>query len=286
MREVGAGRTPLPVDLNSGQKPFQISARPMNPNPDHTIDAFHRGAFHLVQPANKGHRAGLDAMLLAGAVPKGFSGRVADLGAGAGAAGFAVAARCPAASVLLVEHAAEMVGCARQSRDLPANTGLAGRIDVLQADVELSGPARKSAGLADRSFDFIIMNPPFNAARDRATPDQLKRAAHVMTEGLFGRWIRTASAIGRARAEVAIIARPASLSDILAALEGRFGSPRCLPIHPRPDAEAIRIIVRARKGARGALTLAAPLILHEGGGRDFTMRSDAIINGRETLFAE
>ncbi|MFC6490557.1 methyltransferase, partial [Nitratireductor sp. GCM10026969] len=48
-----------------------------------TIDAFHRGRFHLVQPAGKGHRAGLDAMLLAGAVPGNFSGRLADLGAGA-----------------------------------------------------------------------------------------------------------------------------------------------------------------------------------------------------------
>jgi len=258
----------------------------MNPKPDHTIDAFHRGAFHLVQPAGKGHRAGLDAMLLAGAVPDGFGGRLADLGSGAGAAGFAVAVRCPAASVLLVEKAAEMADCARQSRDLPENRALAGRIDVLQADVELAGPERTRAGLPDRSFDFIIMNPPFNSAEDRATPDPLKRDAHVMTGGLFDRWLRTASALARAKADVAIIARPASLSEILAALEGRFGSPRLLPIHPRPEAEAIRIIVRARKGARGALSLAPPLVLHDRDGRAFTARADAIINGRETLFCD
>ncbi|MFC0209530.1 methyltransferase, partial [Chelativorans intermedius] len=56
-----------------------------------TVDAFHRGRFHLVQPAERGHRAGLDAMLLAGAVPRAFCGQLADLGAGAGAAGLAVA---------------------------------------------------------------------------------------------------------------------------------------------------------------------------------------------------
>ncbi|EJZ16614.1 methyltransferase small, partial [Rhizobium sp. Pop5] len=33
-----------------------------------TIDAFHRGAFHLVQPKGRGHRAGMDAMLLAALV--------------------------------------------------------------------------------------------------------------------------------------------------------------------------------------------------------------------------
>ena len=29
-----------------------------------TLDAFHRGAFHLLQPAKGAHRAGMDAMLL------------------------------------------------------------------------------------------------------------------------------------------------------------------------------------------------------------------------------
>ena len=46
-----------------------------------TVDAFHRGAFLLAQPAGRGHRAGLDAMILAAAVPSGFTGRLADLGA-------------------------------------------------------------------------------------------------------------------------------------------------------------------------------------------------------------
>ncbi|RWH47878.1 MAG: methyltransferase, partial [Mesorhizobium sp.] len=36
--------------------------------PAHTVDAFHRGRFWLVQP-RQGHRAGMDAMMLAAAVP-------------------------------------------------------------------------------------------------------------------------------------------------------------------------------------------------------------------------
>ena len=73
-----------------------------------TVDAFHRGRFFLVQPKGAGHRAGVDAMLLGASVPSGFSGRLADFGAGAGAAGLAVAARCPGAAVTLVENAPEM----------------------------------------------------------------------------------------------------------------------------------------------------------------------------------
>ena len=73
----------------------------MDPAP-FTIDAFHRGRFFVVQPACSGHRAGMDAMMLAAAVPAGFAGRLADLGAGAGAAGLAVLSRCSRAQAVLV----------------------------------------------------------------------------------------------------------------------------------------------------------------------------------------
>ena len=66
-----------------------------------TIDAFHRGRFHLVQPAKGAHRSGIDAMILAASVPPDFSGMLADLGAGAGAAAFAVLDRCPRAYAIL-----------------------------------------------------------------------------------------------------------------------------------------------------------------------------------------
>jgi tRNA1(Val) A37 N6-methylase TrmN6 len=252
--------------------------------PDQTIDAFHRGGFFLVQPARSGHRAGMDALALAAAVPSGFAGRVADLGAGAGAAGFAVASRCPGASVVLVENSPVMAGYARQSLDLTENVRLSGRVTVLEADVALIGKARAAAGLADNSFDFAVMNPPFNAEIDRATPDDLKRRAHVMEDGLFEAWLRTASAIVRPRGGVAIIARPASLAPILAALAGRFGSAQIVPVHARPDAPAIRIVLRALRGARGGLSLMPPLILHEGSGGSFSARAEAINAGQASLF--
>jgi len=249
-----------------------------------TIDAFHRGRFHLSQPADKGHRAGVDAMLLAAAVPDGFDGTVADLGAGAGAAGFAVASRCKDAKILLVERSPEMADCARRSIALTENEPYAGRINVLQADVEATGRQRVAAGLPDNHFDFVIMNPPFNGPRDRASPDSLRRDAHVMTEGLLERWIRSAAAIAAAGGGFAIIARAESLEEILAACAGRFGGIEICPIHPRPQLAAIRIVLRARKGARGMLKLLPPLVLHGEEGRDFTDRANAVINGEQSLF--
>lgn len=251
-----------------------------------TLDAFHRGKFWLVQPKSAGHRAGMDAMMLAAAVPSGFRGELADLGAGAGAAGLAVAARCPEARVTLIEKEPEMASFAERTLALADNAGLAARARVVVADVTLTGKRRLAAGLADAAFDFAIMNPPFNSLADRSTPDGLKRAAHVMEDGLFEAWLRTAAAIVKPRGGLALIARPQSLAPILAALSRRFGSARILPIHPRSDAAAIRIVLRAIRGSRGALALEPPLFLHEIGGDRFCARADDINNGRASLFGD
>ena len=182
-----------------------------------TVDAFHRGRFHLVQPAGRGHRAGMDAMLLASLVADDRVVRVADLGAGAGAAGLAVASRLPKASVVLAERSPDMAGFARKSLALQENADIATRTEVLETDVTLTGRARVAAGLVDDSFHHVIMNPPFNDPGDRRTPDALRAEAHAMTENLFESWIRTASAIAVSGGQLSLIARPQSIAEIIAA---------------------------------------------------------------------
>ncbi|MEX0954454.1 MAG: methyltransferase [Rhizobiaceae bacterium] len=263
-----------------------MSNKTFEPLPAKTVDAFHRGRFWLVQPAGSGHRAGLDAMVLAAAVPAGFSGCVADLGAGAGAAGLAVAARCPQAQAVLVERSPEMADLAGQSLMLEQNTEIAKRASILRADVTLAGKARVEAGLADNAFDFVIMNPPFNAENDRATPDALKRQAHVMEGELWESWLRTAAAIAKPGGGLALIARPESLADILPALKGRFGSTELVTVHPREDRPAIRVVLRARRGARKRMSILPPLVLHGPEGNRFTPRADDICDGLGSLFGD
>lgn len=228
-----------------------------------TVDAFHRGRFHLVQPVGRGHRAGMDAMLLASLVVDDRKVRVADLGAGAGAAGLAVAVRLPNASVTLVERSPDMAAFARKSLALTENTDLAERAEVVEADVTLTGRARVAAGLADDSFHHVIMNPPFNDPGDRKTPDALKAEAHAMTENLFESWIRTAGAIMIPGGQLSLIARPQSIAEIIAACGKRFGGIEVTAIHPREGENATRILVTAIKGSRARLQLRAPLLMHD-----------------------
>lgn len=256
------------------------------PDAQETVDVFHRGAFALVQPRRGGHRAGMDAMMLAAAVPGSFAGRLVDLGAGAGGAGLAVAARCGGAEVVLVERSPEMADFAARSLSLPDNAALAARVSLVACDVTLAGRARAAAGLDDGSFDFAIMNPPFNDASHRPSPDRLRREAHVMETGELEAWVRTAAAIVRPGGGLAAILRPEALGSLLPALAGRFGALRIKPIHPRADAAAIRIVVTARRGARAPLSLLAPLVLHETGSDRFSAIADAINNGRASLFGD
>jgi tRNA1(Val) A37 N6-methylase TrmN6 len=254
--------------------------------PAHTVDAFHRGRFWLVQPKLAGHRAGMDAMMLAAAVPSSFAGRLADFGAGAGAAGLAVLSRCPQARAVLVERSPEMAAFAATTLAHPGNAHLSDRASVLTADVALSGRERTAAGLADNTFDFVIMNPPFNAAEDRATPDRLRKAAHVMEDGLFDSWIRSAAAVAKPRGGLAVIARAEQLGILLEAIAGRFGDAEMLAVHPRPEAAAIRIVVRATLGARGKLSIRPPLMLQAMSGDGPSERTEMINNGLASLFGD
>ncbi|MET0747116.1 MAG: methyltransferase [Rhizobium sp.] len=249
--------------------------------PGETVDAFHRGAFHIVQPKGRGHRAGMDAMLLAALVDDdGRDIRVADLGAGAGAAGLAVASRLARAEITLFERSPDMVAFAAKGLALVGNRRLADRISVVRADVGLTGKARNAAGLIDNSFHHVIMNPPFNDGSDRLTPDPLKAEAHAMTEGLLETWLRTASAIMLPGGQLSLIARPESLGEIIAACGRRFGGIEVTPVHPRLGEVAVRILVTAVKGSRARMALRFPLVMHEQGGHQFTPFVDDLNNGR------
>jgi len=60
------------------------------------------------------------------------------------------------------------------------------------------------------------------------------------------------------------------------------GSVAILPLAPRADRPATRVILRARKGGRGALKLLAPFVLHDGArheadGESFTDAAQAVL---------
>ena len=254
------------------------------PVPSSTRDAFLDGKFEVLQMSGSGHRSGLDAILLAAALPIDISGKLADLGSGSGVAGLAAISLRPDLNVQMVENNSQLADLAYQSSKLAANAKMKHRIEVLQADVTLSGLKREKAGLHDNSFDFVIMNPPYNdVASNRTSTDILKAEAHMMGEGGLDAWMRTATTILKPRGMLAMIYRASSIGQIIAATQGRFGGLTILPIHSRVNEPAKRLLIRATKGSRAPIVFAPPVVIHQDDG-SFTTAADAILKGKQTLF--
>lgn len=256
--------------------------KPADPEMDEeatTEDAFHRGAFHALQPRERGHRSGQDALLIASCLPEGASGRLADLGSGAGVAGLAALAMNPGLEVTLVEKNRVMAELARKTVLLPANALFRSRAVVLEADVTLTGTQRESAGLHPDSFDHVIMNPPYNHKAQRVSPDPMRAEAHMLGASGLEPWMRTAAAILRPGGTLAMIYRPEKLADVLACAQGRFGGLAVVPVHARQDEPAGRILVRMVKGSRAPLSIQPSLVMHDDANRPTAM-GDALVNGR------
>ncbi len=242
-----------------------------------TDDALLGGRLRLLQPA-RGHRAGHDALLLAASVPEDARAAV-DLGAGVGAAGLAVAARLPEARVTLVEIDPALAELARTNADRQ-DGDIGTRVEVVAADVAMLGRRGGPERPAAQSADLVLMNPPFNdPARFRASPRGGRALAHSGADADIATWLRAADRLLAAGGRLALIHRPEAIGALLAALEGRFGAVAIRPVHPRPDAPAIRILISAIKGRRTPPALLPALVLADAAGRPSAAAENILRDG-------
>lgn len=255
-------------------RPQAVGARP-----ETTDDAVLGGRLRIIQK-KRGHRIGHDAILLAAAVAAQPGDRVVEFGAGVGAAGMALATRCPGVDVTLVEIDPELAGIAAENVE---RNGLGARLRVVTLDVAGSADDFTGRGLPAGSADRVLMNPPFNdPARQNVSADPDRRAAHVAGEGLLANWIGSAERLLHSAGSLTLIWRADGLAEVLGALGGGFGEITVLPVHGRAGAPAIRVIVDARKGSRAPLELLPGLDLNDETGRP-TLEAEAVLRGAGPL---
>jgi tRNA1(Val) A37 N6-methylase TrmN6 len=248
------------------------------PSNDITEDAVLGGRLTLRQP-RRGHRVGHDAILLAAAVEARAGDRAVELGAGVGAAGLALVRRITGASATLVEIDPSLAALAEQNATL---NGLADRARVVVADVA-SERAFSDAGLAPGSAARVLMNPPFNdPVRQNVSPDPQRRLAHAASAGTLTQWVARAASLLAPSGTLTMIWRADGVADVLAALGPEFGGVAVLPVYPRPDAAAIRVLLRAVKGNHAPLALAPGLTLNDANARP-TAEAEAVLRGGEPL---
>jgi tRNA1(Val) A37 N6-methylase TrmN6 len=244
-----------------------------------TEDAILGGALTLRQP-KRGHRVGHDAVLLAAATPARASEHAVELGAGVGAAGLALANRVAGLRVTLVEMDSELVALAAHNIE---SNHFSDRVRAVTLDVAAPARAFAAAGLAPGAAQRVLMNPPFNdPARQNVSPDARRRVAHVAPRETLAQWVRRANSLLAPSGTLTLIWRADGLGDVLAALGHGFGGVTLLPVHPKPDAAAIRILVGATKASRAPLTLLPGLTLNDPNGRP-TAEAEAVLRGGAPL---
>jgi len=217
-----------------------------------------------------GFRSGLDAVMLAAAVPAGAGESVLELGSGAGVASLCLAARVPGCEVWGLEIDADLARLANANAQ--ANN-VADRVHFVAGDALAPPQALR------REFHHVFCNPPFHQAEGQASPDPA-RALALHDQGALAGWLAAGLKRTISGGSFTAILRADRLSEALAALPER--GTVILPLWPRAGEAAKRVIVQSRKGGRAPLVLLPGLVLHEAGG-DYTPEADAILRGRAGL---
>lgn len=231
-----------------------------------TEDRFLGGKI-VVGQRQSGFRAGLDAVMLAAAVPD--CENALELGAGAGTASLCLAARLSGVSVIGIEIDSALAKLANENAVANA---LDKRVWFAAADAFALPLDLK------REYDAVLMNPPFHG-NGQSSPDP-SRARALMDEGSLRDWLEAGLKRCVSGGSFTAILRADRLNEALAALPET--GIRAFPLWPRAGEAARRVLVQARKGARAPFCLLPGLILHDASGA-YTKEADAILRGQAAL---
>ena len=96
------------------------------------------------------------------------------------------------------------------------------------------------------------------------------------------RWVASAALLLKPHGVLTLIWRADALAEVRAALAAEFGGIGVLPVYPRPDAPAIRVLVRAVKSGGGDGATFPGLVLNDEDGKP-SAAAEAVLRGGETL---
>lgn len=233
-----------------------------------TTDTVLNGRVLLRQPRD-GYRVAIDPIFLAAACAAKAGETVVDLGCGIGTATLCIAHRLPNVRCVGVDLQPSLIDLARENAT--ANH-IADRVRFLVGDI-----LDPHLPIYADSADHVVVNPPY-LPRGRATISEnpVKALANVEGEADLAAWVAAAARSVRSGGQVTFIHRADRFPDLIAAMSAHCGSIAILPLHPRDNAAAKRIIVSGRLGRGGPATLLHGLVLHDANGA-FTEAAQRIL---------
>jgi len=231
--------------------------------PPITQDSFLSGAVFIRQPKD-GYRVGTDAVMLAASIHLGkatshaHAGRMLDMGAGVGGVSLAVMHRLQAGHITAIEKDAV---CAELLAQNIAENNREQQIRAVQGDI------RTMPAMLAGSFDTVFANPPFHHEQDHHPRSSRRSLAHNGDGATLSDWIASALWATRHKGRITFIVRADRTDEVMAALQqGGAGEVLLFPIWSYSESPAVRMIITARKGVKGAMALLPGIVLHRPSG--------------------
>ena len=248
-----------------------------DPLPVTTDDSFFSGQVRLRQPRN-GYRVGTDAVMLAASINTGAAvkdqtrkqfgkqtgkkavvrKRLLDMGAGVGGISLAVCQRSAGVHITAVERD-------QVSYDLLChNISVNDRTKVIRpylGDVLALPPVLRG------SFDHVFANPPFHHSSDMPSRSRRRREAHYADDAALSDWVASAVWAVKPKGRVSFIVRADRTDQVMWGLsDAGAGEILLYPLWSYRGSPAIRMIITARVGVKGAMAMLPGLVLHHPSG--------------------
>ena len=206
----------------------------------------------IFQPLN-GYRASGDAVWLSALVSRVKDGEhILDIGSGTGAISLCLAQRFPKACITGLELQSELVKLSNQSA---AANGFA-NLRFLPADIR--GPL---TDIENCSFHHVVTNPPY-AEHDMPSPNLGKALAHNHHDFSLTLWLNFALKMLRPQGHLYMVNRAEAADEAIAALHGKAGGIRIVPLYSKAGQNAKRILLTAQKGSKAPLVICPGIVVH------------------------
>lgn len=185
-------------------------------------------------------------------------GRACDLGTGVGIIALALALADPRATIVGVELQPRLADLARKNT---VDNKLDARVSIVEVDL-----AKSRRALPGASFDTVVSNPPYQPLdTGPANPNDESAIARHELRLTLADLIREMKRLLKPNGRATLIYPTDRLPLLLSSLESAHLRPlRMRMVHDRPTEPARRVLLEARKGAKGPLLVEPPLILRDG----------------------
>jgi tRNA1(Val) A37 N6-methylase TrmN6 len=219
----------------------------------------------IYQPI-KGYRAATDPVFLAAACPAKKGQDILELGCGVGTASFCLYKRVKV----------NLTGIEIQEgyADLAIKNG---RLNSIPIDVEVCDLVHMPKKIKNKTFDQIIINPPYYSEGTLSNDDGKNKSTRI--DDPLSSWVDQGIRRLKPKGWITIINKAENLTETLISLNEKAGDIQIKPLTSSKCKTANRVIIRAKKNSKGITKIYSPLLVHtvQGGSKKFSDLAENIL---------